>query len=182
LSLELLRSTILHLPETLRSSLKPPKGELFSRRALGAAEDTCAYIKRSGLDPVIAVGDMVSINLVKVDCQAAVSILDGKTKRHEKLDYEIDTDVILQVPNPAAQIRPEVWIAIEHMLLLVEKGKTAKLLIEGEEDLTALPAVMLAPLGAAVVYGLPGKGIVVIEVTSTQKQEVYQILQQMIPQ
>ena len=172
----------LHLPDTLRSSLKSPKGELFSRQALGAAEDTCAYIKEKNLHPIIAVGDMVSINLVKVDCQATVSIIDGKTKRHENVDYEFSANVVLQVPNPAAQIRPEVWIAIEHALTLGERGQRAKIIIEGEEDLAALPAVMLTPLGAAVVYGLPSKGIVVIEVTSTQKQEVYQTLQQMIPQ
>ncbi len=124
---------------------------------------------------------MVSINLAKVDCQATVSILDGKTKRHEKLDYKFDANVMLQVPNPAAQIRPEMWIAIEHAITLGAKGKRAKILIEGEEDLAALPAVMLSPLGAAVVYGLPSKGIVVMEVTPTQKQEVYQILLQMIP-
>ena len=182
MSIELFRSATLHLPDNLRSSLKPPKGQLFSRKALGAAEDTCAYIKKQELHPVIAVGDMVSINLDKVSCQATVSILDGKTKRHEKLDYEHVADVVFRAANPAGQIRPEVWIAIEHALTLGAQGKTTKLLIEGEEDLTALPAVVLSPPGAAVVYGLPGKGIVVIEVTSTQKQEVYRIMQQMISQ
>jgi uncharacterized protein (UPF0218 family) len=182
LSLELLRNVILYLPTSLRSSLKPPKGKLFSRKALGAAEDACAYIKQQNLHPVIAVGDMVSINLDKVSCQATVSILDGKTKRHEKLDYELAADVVFKAANPAGQIRPEVWIAIEHALALGAKGKTAKILIEGEEDLTALPAVVLSPLGAAVVYGLPSKGIVVIEVTTTQKQEVNRIMQQMMSQ
>ncbi|MFX1474552.1 MAG: GTP-dependent dephospho-CoA kinase family protein [Promethearchaeota archaeon] len=182
MSLELLRNVILYLPESLRSSLKPPKGELFSRKALGAAKDTCAYIKQKKLHPVIAVGDMVSINLDKASCQATVSIMDGKTKRHETLDYELATDVVFKVANPAGQIRPEVWIAIEHALSLGEKGKRAKIFIEGEEDLTALPAVVLSPIGAAVVYGLPGKGIVVIEVTNTQKQEVNRIMQQMMSQ
>ncbi len=170
----------LHLPEELRSSLKPPKGKLFSREALGAAEDTCAYIRQKKLHPVIAVGDMVSINLDKVSCQATVSILDGKTKRHEKLDFEFAVDVVFQAANPAGQITPEVWIAIEHALALGAKGKTVKIFIEGEEDLTALPAVMLSPLGAAVVYGLPSKGIVVIKVTSTQKRDVCRIMQKMV--
>ncbi len=175
-----LRQYTLLLPEHLRQSLKGPKGELFSREALGAAEDACAYIKKHNLCPVIAVGDLVSINLAKVDCQATLSILDGKTKRDDPVEFDIQTDVTFNAVNAAAEIRPEVWIAIELALMAGESGKTAKLLIEGEEDLTALPAVALAPTGSAVVYGLPDQGIVVIKVTPEHKQAVDTILQEMV--
>jgi hypothetical protein len=175
-----LREFTLTLPEHLRKTLKGPKGQLFSRSELGAAEDVCSHVRKHNLNPVIAVGDLVSINLAKVNCQATLSILDGKTKRHDPLDYDLITDVTFHAVNPAAEIRPEVWIAIEQSLILGETGKTAKLLIEGEEDLTALPAVALAPLGSAVVYGLPDQGIVVIKVASEHKQAVDTILQQMV--
>jgi uncharacterized protein (UPF0218 family) len=175
-----LREFILVLPDHLRQSLKEPKGELFSRRALGAAEDACAYIEKHNLQPVIAVGDLVSINLAKVNCQAQVSILDGKTKRHDELDHTLVADVTFEATNAAAEIRPEVWIVIELALKVGESGKTAKILIEGEEDLTALPAVALAPNGSAVVYGLPDQGIVVITVTPTHKRTVNEILAQMV--
>jgi uncharacterized protein (UPF0218 family) len=175
-----LRELTLFLPERLRYRLKDPKGELFSRPGLGAAEDACAYIKRVGLRPVIAVGDLVSSNLARIGCQAAISILDGKTQRHDKLDFVFTADVELRAQNAAAEIRPEVWIAMELGLKLAEAGKTAKLLIEGEEDLTALPAVILAPVGSAVVYGLPGQGIVVINVATTHKEQVQEILEQMV--
>ncbi len=168
------------LPEHLRQSLKEPKGELFSRSELGAAEDACAYIRKHKLTPVIAVGDLVSINLAKVDCQATLSILDGKTKRNDPIEFDLTSDVTFTAANLAAEIRPEVWIAIELALMAGKTGKTAKLLIEGEEDLTALPAVALAPTGSAVVYGLPGQGIVVITVTSEHKQAVDTILQEMV--
>ena len=176
-----LRDSILVLPEHLRQALKGPKGELFSRPALGAAEDACAYIKKNGLQPVIAVGDLVSINLAKVNCQASVSILDGKTKRHDALDQDVVADVTFEATNAAAELRPEVWVAIELAMKVVESGKTAKILIEGEEDLTALPAVALAPNGSAVVYGLPNQGIVVITVNPTHKRAVNEILAQMVP-
>jgi uncharacterized protein (UPF0218 family) len=176
-----LREFILVLPDHLRQSLKGPKGELFSRPALGAAEDACAYIQKHNLHPVIAVGDLVSINLTKVNCQAQVSILDGRTKRHDKLDQDVVADVIFEATNAAAEIRPEVWVAIELALKVGDSGKTAKILIEGEEDLTALPAVALAPIGSAVVYGLPDQGIVVITVTPTHKRTVNEILAQMVP-
>jgi uncharacterized protein (UPF0218 family) len=175
-----LRELILFLPDSLRYRLKDPKGELFSRPGLGAAKDACAYIRRLGLHPTVAVGDLVSSNLARVGCQAAISILDGKTQRNDKLDFAFTADVELRAQNAAAEIRPEVWIAIELGLKLAERGKTAKLLIEGEEDLTALPAVILAPAGSAVVYGLPGQGIVVINVAATHKEQVQEILEQMV--
>jgi uncharacterized protein (UPF0218 family) len=175
-----IRETILRLPQHLRSSLKGPKGKLFSRPGLGAAEDASAYIRKNKLHPVIAVGDLVSINLAKVNCQALLSIIDGKTKREDKLDEELKVDVEFHAVNAAAEIRPEVWIVIELALLLQNRGKRAKLLIEGEEDLTALPAVALAPIGSAVVYGLPDQGIVVINVTQEHKQEVKALLEQMV--
>ncbi len=175
-----IREQILRLPEHLRTSLKGPKGELFSRSGLGAATDASDYIRKNNLHPVIAVGDLVSINLAKINCQALLSILDGKTKREDKLDHELSVDVEFHAVNAAAEIRPEVWIAIELALMLEGQGKTAKLLIEGEEDLTALPAVALAPIGSAVVYGLPDQGIVVINVTQRHKQEVNVLLEQMV--
>jgi len=168
------------LPEHLRQSLKGPKGELFSREELGAAEDACTFIREHKLSPVIAVGDLVSINLMRVDCQATLSILDGQTKRNDPVEFEVITDVTFTATNPPAEIRPEVWIAIELALMAGKSGKTAKLLIEGEEDLTALPAVALAPTGSAVVYGLPDQGIVVIKVTPEHKQAVDTILQEMV--
>ncbi len=175
-----LRQFTLVLPKHLRKSLKSPKGEIFSRKGLGAAEDACAYIRKHKLTPIIAVGDLVSVNLMKVNCQATLSILDGKTKRNDPVAYDIPTDVTLTATNAATEIRPEVWIAIELALTAGQTGKTAKLLIEGEEDLTALPAVALAPNGSAVVYGLPDQGIVVIKVATEHKQAVDTILQKMV--
>ncbi len=175
-----LREHILLLPDHLRQSLKGSKGELFSRSGLLAAKDACTYIRKHNLNPVIAVGDLVSINLAKAGCQASLSVLDGKTKRKDPIEFELKSDITFKAINKAAEIRPEVWVAIELALLAGESGKTAKLLIEGEEDLTALPAIALAPVGSAVVYGLPGQGIVVINVTSEHKQAVDTILQNMV--
>lgn len=176
-----LRELRLTLPEQHRHLLKGAKGKLFSRSGLGAAEDACAYIRKNKLHPIIAVGDLVSINLAKVNCQATLSILDGKTKRNDELEYDLSADVTFFTVNAAAELRPEVWIAIEIALEMRKSEKTAKLLIEGEEDLTALPAVALAPTDSAVVYGLPDQGIVVIKVTPKHKQAVENILQKMVP-
>ena len=54
-----------------------------------------------------------------------------------------------------------------------------KIVINGEEDLLALPAVLFAPEGSFVVYGQPKEGVVVIKVTAEKKAEVKLIIDEM---
>jgi uncharacterized protein (UPF0218 family) len=57
----------------------------------------------------------------------------------------------------------------------IEKGK-GKIIVEGEEDLAALPALMLAPEGALVLYGQPGEGIVAVRAgreSASRAREIY---------
>jgi hypothetical protein len=63
----------------------------------------------------------------------------------------------------------EIGNLIQHLLVSAEE-KVMK--IEGEEDLLALPAIMLAPLGAVVVYGLRNKGAVVVKVSEKLKENI----------
>jgi len=50
--------------------------------------------------------------------------------------------------------------------------------IKGEEDLLTLPAILLAPLGAIVIYGQKDVGAVVVEVTEEIKQKISNIINQ----
>jgi len=43
--------------------------------------------------------------------------------------------------------------------------------VTGEEDLLALPAIVLAPLGSVVLYGQYDKGVVINEVTEELKKK-----------
>jgi len=51
--------------------------------------------------------------------------------------------------------------------------------VEGEEDLSALPAIYLAPNDTTVLYGLPSRGIVVVEVGKKEREKVWKFLKQM---
>jgi len=53
------------------------------------------------------------------------------------------------------------------------------IVVEGEEDLLALPAVLEAPDQAFVIYGQPLQGIVVIVATASVKAEVEAIIGRM---
>ena len=53
---------------------------------------------------------------------------------------------------------------------------SSQIKIQGEEDLLALPAILLAPLGSVVIYGQKDLGVVVVEVTEEKKEEVKKII------
>lgn len=46
----------------------------------------------------------------------------------------------------------------------------------GEEDLAVLPVCLLAPLGAKIIYGLRGKGLVEVIVSEERKTELLKLL------
>lgn len=50
------------------------------------------------------------------------------------------------------------------------------ILIDGEEDLLVLPAIIYAPLGARVYYGQPGEGLVEVVVTHRKKRQALALL------
>ncbi|MDI6805914.1 MAG: DUF359 domain-containing protein, partial [Candidatus Bathyarchaeia archaeon] len=52
-------------------------------------------------------------------------------------------------------------------------------IVDGEEDLLTLIAVLYAPQNSFVVYGQPYEGIVVVKVTPEKKAEVSEILKTM---
>ncbi len=53
-------------------------------------------------------------------------------------------------------------------------------MVDGEEDLATLPAILYAPLGSAVVYGQPNEGSVLVMVTPEKKKQIENLMKQMI--
>ena len=56
------------------------------------------------------------------------------------------------------------------------KGKQT-IVIDGEEDLLALPAILLAPRESVVLYGQMGLGVIIIEVTEQKKEKIKKLLE-----
>ena len=78
--------------------------------------------------------------------------------------------------NPAAEITEALWRAVSDAY---ESERSTRIEVVGEEDLATLVCVHLAPPGSAVVYGQPGQGVVLIEVTQKIKNMVLDILDKM---
>ena len=58
-------------------------------------------------------------------------------------------------------------------------GEKPPVVVDGEEDLLVLVAVLYAPVGGLVVYGQPGEGVVVVRVTEAKRAEALGILKGM---
>jgi hypothetical protein len=57
--------------------------------------------------------------------------------------------------------------------------QSVKMVIEGEEDLLTLPAILYAANDSFVIYGQPYEGIVIVKATPTKKKEIQAILKSM---
>jgi len=148
---------VVDLQQDLRSELKDPLGPIYTDAAeLLAAAST----------PLIAVGDVVTYHLLTVDRVPTVALVDGRTKRSavdEHVREAIDTDRFdreVSVANPPATLAAPLLSALREA---TDADGSTIIVVEGEEDLAALPAVVAAPTGASVVYGQPDAGMVLVE-------------------
>ncbi|MBU7044477.1 MAG: DUF359 domain-containing protein [Theionarchaea archaeon] len=114
---------------------------------------------------IIAIGDVVTENLLKVGITPTMYIVDGKSRR-ESVDSSPDCDITVR--NPQSHITHELTEAIQ-------KGYR-RIYVEGEEDLAALPAILYADEHTLIIYGQPNEGIMVIRPTEENKQKVRETL------
>jgi len=105
--------------------------------------------------------------------KADVYIVDNKVMRSPSEPTLVQTEESLKARNPPATITAEAWEAISQA---VSGNKTTKILIDGEEDLLTLPAIICAPIGTVVIYGQPREGVVAVKVTKSKKSEARRLI------
>ena len=165
-----MRGGDLKLPEELKPELRKPMGEILTGRELAER------IKRLRPTRVVAVGDHVYRSLVELSITPDVAVLDGRVMRAQVGYPDLGDRTIFRVRNPRGMITREAWEAVAEALS--SPGKAA-VLVEGEEDLLAIPAVIHAPDGSVVVYGQPGEGAVVMIVGEDLKRRALDVVGRM---
>ncbi|VVB71739.1 Uncharacterised protein [uncultured archaeon] len=171
---------LLLLPDELRSILKNPLGRLCKGDGL---ECVMAMKKElSSAKKVAAVGDMTVFYLLKASIVPDLAVVDNKTKRmpipdHVVANLDHDSLKTIEVKNPAATLTKELMERIREILSGHER---VKIIVDGEEDLATLPAILYAPPGSVVVYGQPNEGSVLVEVTPEKKKQVEEFMKMMI--
>jgi uncharacterized protein (UPF0218 family) len=89
---------------------------------------------------------------------------------------KIPTENAIFVKNPPGTITEESWIAFQNALR--QNGLT-KIVIDGEEDLLTIVAVLSAPINSFVIYGQPTEGIVVVKVNKENIKKMQKIIDSM---
>ncbi|UTF55535.1 GTP-dependent dephospho-CoA kinase family protein [Natronosalvus rutilus] len=165
---------LLSLPNSLRHELKDPMGPV----------ETDPGILLEAVDgPLIAVGDVVTYHLLEAGRAPDVALIDGYTKR-ETVDAEVERVVnderpegdhtTLEVANPPAVLtRPLLEALVEGL----ERPESVTIVVDGEEDLAVLPALLAAPEGASIVYGQPDVGMVHVTVDAETRASARGLLE-----
>jgi uncharacterized protein (UPF0218 family) len=162
---------LLTLPAALRSELKAPMGDIYT--------DPAALLADAG-EPLVAVGDMVTYHLLGAGRVPALALVDEQTKRSAVDDAVADAitgfDRTVEIENPAGTITREL---LDAMCAGLDSDATTLLDVEGEEDLAALPVVLLVSETASVVYGQPDEGMVLVTPDAAVRDRVRSILERM---
>jgi len=167
---------VYYLTSELRREFKKPIGKLIR----GSFEETMRKLKEivnlEKPTKIIAVGDRVSMNLWKNGFSPQLSIVDNKVMRKNINITGIMADKTVYVKNPPGTLTEEAMLKVREAL---GKNFRIKMVVEGEEDLFTLPAVLYAPESSFVIYGQPYEGIVIVKVTKEKKDEAANVLKRM---
>jgi uncharacterized protein (UPF0218 family) len=126
---------------------------------------------------IISIGDVVSRNILEKSLPLNIFIVDNKSMRELIEPVNAGVSKVLHLINPAGAISRDSWRIIDEA---INSEGLVKVLVEGEEDLLTIVAVLLAPVNSMVIYGQPNEGIVVINVTEKVKKEMREIIDEMI--
>jgi len=164
------------LTPELRMKLKKPIGTLIR----GSFAETMKIFKNMTEKEkpafIISVGDTVSKNLTENHIFSQLSIVDNRVMRRNIQPIPLTAEKTIHIRNPPGTITEEAIRAIQEAL---ESNCRVKIVVDGEEDLLTLIAVLYSPENSFIIYGQPHEGVVVVKATNEKKAEVALILKAM---
>lgn len=166
-----MKKKVMTLPQDMRQIMRKPLGIIFEN------EDTAIdHIKKIQPSMVITVGDVVTESFRKQVYNPDVAVIDFKTRRM-KLSRGTQNKGEISHINKAGTIQRTAVLSFkDDVRKFIKNNKKSALFIKGEEDLLALPAILLAPLNSVVLYGQFDLGIILTEVTEDKKNRVEDLI------
>ena len=161
------------LPQKLRSKLSEPFGRVYAGEETNG-HDFSDIVRETKV--VVTVGDRVTESIGGQGRVPDVQIVDALERRVRREPPDVPYSRLVKVKNPAGTITRD---AIAGMLKAFEGKKPVRVLVDGEEDLMAMLAIVMAPQHSVVFYGQPGVGIVAVEVDALSKSRSRVILEKM---
>ncbi len=169
-------ATAYRVTPELRVKFKEPFGMLIRGSFAETMDKMAEMVEREKPPKIISVGDTVSRNLYERQMNLQLSITDNKRRRKVVKPTIFAGMRIVKVINPQGTITEEAIAAIRQAL---EGEERVHIIVDGEEDLLTIVAVLYAPEKSLVVYGQPFEGIVVVKVTSEKKAAAEEVLKAM---
>ena len=165
------------LTDLQRRELKSPLGMLIEGSFDETLEKLIKIVEKEEPAMIISVGDAVSESLIGKKIFPNIFIVDNKVMRKSVTPFSAKVDEKRYVKNPPGTLTEEALEVVKEVSK--EKKQRIKIVVDGEEDLLTLPAVLYAPKNSLVVYGQPQRGIVAVKVTKQKKERVRQIIEAM---
>ena len=151
--------------------LKEPFGVLIKEDQVNK-EILFPFISKSY--KVVTVGDTTTENLLKLGYSPNLSIIDNKEKRILKnKNIEFDVDKKFYFNNRPGEINDEVMELIKKITMM--DFNRIQIIINGEEDLLALPLFIYSPNNWTVFYGQPNEGLVIVEINNVVRKKAESI-------
>jgi uncharacterized protein (UPF0218 family) len=161
------------LPKALRSRLAKPLCRFFT----GKEAKGRAFAKLvSEAEMVITVGDKVTETIYSLGRTPDIHVVDGRERRVKREPPRVPHITLIKVKNPPGVLTEET---IQGVRVAFAGRRPARVLVDGEEDLVAIPVIALAPRAAVVFYGQPGEGIVAVKADARTKARNKAILAEM---
>jgi len=160
-----------------RKEGKSPLGLLIEGSFDETIEKLKKLIEKEKPSMIISVGDAVSESMIKRGVFPNVFIVDNKVMRKFITPFSAKADETRYIKNPPSTLTERALKEVQDVLK--EKKQRTKIVVDGEEDLLTLPAVLYAPENSLVVYGQPGRGIVAVKVTKQERERVRQVIEAM---
>jgi uncharacterized protein (UPF0218 family) len=159
--------------------LKAPFGILIKEKEIDEIKIN-QFVTRA--HKIITVGDTTTARLVGFGHIPDLSVIDNKEKRvikSETTEFHVDKKIFCE--NKPGEINADVIDLIREITSANLYNKI-QVVVEGEEDLVALPLFMYSPDNWTVFYGQPNEGLVVVEVNDIVREKARLIFNKVITQ
>ncbi|HIH22877.1 TPA: DUF359 domain-containing protein [Candidatus Micrarchaeota archaeon] len=159
------------ISEQRKEELKKPMGRIITYSELQFV---------IGRYRIVSVGDICTLELIAHGIKPFVAVFDFKymrkpleTEKVKILKEQFKTPI--HVTNAAGTIS-KMSVSAAKKLLKSEKG--GAILIDGEDDLVALPFIAFADSNTAIIYGQPNEGMVFVPPESGAEKKATEILKE----
>ncbi len=158
------------LPVRHRHLFKDPMGLLI------ADSDVTKKLVSKELDGfchIVTVGDRTTERILGFELKPDVQIVDGLEQRQKRSVPGEFLETITCI-NPAANITDD---AVSAVIKAYSMKRPTRILVNGEEDLLVVPALLHAPKDTIVLYGQPGQGLVFVVADNTSRNRAAHMME-----